>query len=201
MQSAGPEAVDLVEGIGSDEEAVRHGRSGDCARSDATACWRAGWWSAASASSSCTADRAAAGTRTRTSKAITRKWCRVSDKPIAGLLTDLKARGHARRHARGLGRRVRPHAVQRERATAAITIRGASRSGWRAAASKAARPSAPPTRSVCARSRTTVARPRHPRHDSARARPRSSCGSRIMHNGRAERPTIVSGNVIKEFFA
>ena len=42
------------------------------------------------------------------------KWCRASDKPIAGLLQDLKGSRTAEGHARSLGRRVRPHAVQRK---------------------------------------------------------------------------------------
>ena len=40
----------------------------------------------------------------------------------------------ARRHAGRVGRRVRPHAHARRAATAAITIRTASRCGWPAAA-------------------------------------------------------------------
>ena len=36
------------------------------------------------------------------------------DKPIAGLLADLKRRGLARRHAGVVGRRIRPHALCRE---------------------------------------------------------------------------------------
>ena len=55
----------------------------------------------------------------------------------------------ARSDARRLGRRVRPHADERERATAAITIRPASRCGWPAAASRAARSSARPTKWAC----------------------------------------------------
>ena len=85
--------MDLTKESEATQEALRHGRAGNRGVRHATACWRAAWWSAACASSSCTAAPAAAGTRTRTSKATTRKWCRASDKPIAGLLTDLKARG------------------------------------------------------------------------------------------------------------
>ena len=37
--------------------------------------------------------------------------CRQTDKPVAGLLKDLKARGLLDEHAGHLGRRVRPHAA------------------------------------------------------------------------------------------
>ena len=59
--------------------------------------------------------------------------CEV-DQPIAGLLTDLKARGLLEGHAGPLGRRVRPHARRRKGTTAATTIRTASPCGWPAAA-------------------------------------------------------------------
>ena len=57
------------------------------------ACWPGGWSSAASASCKSTADREAAGTPTRKSKRITAIFAAHSDKPIAGLLIDLKQRG------------------------------------------------------------------------------------------------------------
>ena len=59
------------------------------------------------------------------------------DKPIAGLLTDLKQPRHARRHAGRLDDRVRPHAGPGRRRRAAATTRRASRRGWPAAASRA----------------------------------------------------------------
>ncbi len=40
---------------------------------------------------------------------------RAVDRPIAGLLTDLRTRGPAGRHAGDLGRRIRPHATRPER--------------------------------------------------------------------------------------
>ncbi len=42
------------------------------------------------------------------------KWCRASDKPIAGLLTGPEGSRLTGRDAGGVGRRVRPHAFQRE---------------------------------------------------------------------------------------
>ncbi len=56
------------------------------------------------------------------------------DKPIAGFLTGPEIARAARRHARALGRRIRPHADRARRLTAATTIRTASRCGWPAAA-------------------------------------------------------------------
>ena len=41
------------------------------------------------------------------------KYCGSTDKPIAGLLADLKARGMLERYAGRLGRRIRPNALQR----------------------------------------------------------------------------------------
>ena len=66
--------------------------------SAATACWPGGCWSAASASCSSStaarsARRASTGTPTKTSSRTTRSRRRVMDKPVAGLLKDLKQRG------------------------------------------------------------------------------------------------------------
>ena len=85
-------------------------------------------------------------------------WRSQVDQPIAALLTDLQGARPARRDAGRLGRRVRPHAVLRRAATAATTTRTASPSGWPAAASRAARSTAPPTSSATtpSRSRCTV---------------------------------------------
>ena len=66
---------------------------GDRRRSAASACWPAGWSSAASGSSSSTAAPAASGTPTPTSRRTTPSICRAMDKPVAGLLKDLKRRG------------------------------------------------------------------------------------------------------------
>ena len=41
-----------------------------------------------------------------------RQQCRETDQACAALIQDLKQRGHARRHAGALGRRVRPHQLQ-----------------------------------------------------------------------------------------
>ena len=93
MQSAAPEAVDLSR----ETEETRRLYGLDDKTTDsawaAIVCWRAGWSSAACASCSCTAAPAASGTRTATSRATTPSYCRESDKPIAGLLKDLKRRG------------------------------------------------------------------------------------------------------------
>ena len=58
------------------------------------------------------------------------------DQPVAGLLTGPEAARAARRDAGGLGRRVRPHADDARRATAATTTPPASPCGWPAAACK-----------------------------------------------------------------
>ena len=60
---------------------------------------------------------------------------RCATRPTAALIKDLKQRGHARRHADPLGRRIRPHADGPGR-TGAIITSSASRSGSPAAASK-----------------------------------------------------------------
>ena len=62
------------------------------------------------------------------------KNAREVDQPIAGLLQRSEGARAARRHARLVGRRVRPHAGRRRAATAAITIPKASRCGSPAAA-------------------------------------------------------------------
>ena len=134
------------------------------------------------------------------------KWCKASDKPVAGLLADLKARGMLKDTLVVWGGEFgrTPFAQYRQarlrRSTAAITIPGASPCGWRAAASRAARPSAPPTRSACARWTNRI-----------------TCGiihasilyllgldhlkTTYMHNGRAERPTVTGGNLIQKLWA
>ena len=81
--------------------------------------------------------------------AQTRSCCQQTDRPVAGLLTDLKRRGLLDRtlviwggeFGRTPGRRAR---------TAATTTRTASASGWPAAASRAARCTARPTTSAIA---------------------------------------------------
>ena len=89
---------------------------------------------------------------------------RAVDQPIAGLLTDLKARGLLEIDAGRLGRRVRPHARWPRDPTAATTTPTASPSGWPAAGSRAARSTAPPTTTATTpsktRSRSTTCTPR-----------------------------------------
>ena len=98
------------------------------------ACWPAGWSSAACGSCSSTAAPAASGTPTPSIEKNHAELCRAIDKPVAGLLTDLKRRGLLDETLVDLGRRVRPHADDARRATAATTTRTASRCGWPAAA-------------------------------------------------------------------
>ena len=50
MQACAPEAVDHLIGERRDQAVVRHERSGLRALMASSACWRAGWWSAACAS-------------------------------------------------------------------------------------------------------------------------------------------------------
>ena len=63
--------------------------------------------------------------------------CPQVDKPIAGLLKDLKQRGHARRDACRLGDRVRTHARRRTRIGPRSSPVRLFRSGWRVGASSA----------------------------------------------------------------
>ena len=51
-----------------------------------------------------------------------------------------------------------------------------------------------------ARRRAPCPRPRHPRHDSASAGPEPR-ELTYLHNGRAERPTVNAGEVVKEILA
>ncbi len=61
------------------------------------ACWPGGWSSGASGSSSSTRATSTAGTPTTTSRRTTPPMCGRTDRPVAGLLTDLKRRGPVRR--------------------------------------------------------------------------------------------------------
>ena len=96
MQRHAPEAVDLDPGDRGDQGAVRPRRRADAQTSAGAACWPAGWSSAASGSSSSTpAGRTttATGTPTATSMKNHNYHAGRTDKPIAGLLKDLKRRG------------------------------------------------------------------------------------------------------------
>ena len=195
-----PEAVDLTKETEATKKLYGIDEPETTRASARTACWRAGWSSAACVSSNSIAARAAAGTRTWISKAITRKCCRASDKPIAGLLDRSEIARTAGRHAGGLGRRIRPHAVQRKGQRAAITIRGASPCGWRAAASKRGQYIGTTDeiglRAVERRSHV------HDIHASILwLLGLDHVSLTYMHNGRAERPTITDGELIKELFA
>ena len=103
----------------------------------------------------------------------------------------------ARQHARPLGRRVRPLARSASRARAATTTTSASRCGWPAAASRAARSSARPTPSACRPSRS----PYHFRDIHTTILHQLGLDQHQLtypHLGRDERLTFVEGKVIKE---
>ena len=170
---------------------------GNARPSARTACWRGGWWSAACGSSSCTAAAAAAGTRTATWKATTRKWCQASDKPIAGLLTDLKARGmledtlvvwggeFGRTPFNEKRQRPRPQSVGLHDVDG-----GRRRQGGPGT-------SAPPTRSGL----RAVEKPVHVHDLHATILycwAWTTCELTYLHNGRAERPTVNGGKLITE---
>ena len=80
--------------------------------------------------------------------------CRATDKPIAGLIRDLKQRGMLDADAGGLDQRVRPQPLVAEHHRPRSQSHAATPSGWPAAASRAASSTAPPTRSATRRSRT-----------------------------------------------
>ena len=96
MQQHAPEAVDLAQETAETQAAVRHRQAADAPTSAASACWPGGWSSAACASSRSTP----AAPTTTTTGTPTATWSRNhtnhaghTDKPIAGLLKDLKRRG------------------------------------------------------------------------------------------------------------
>ena len=88
------------------------------------------------------------------------KWCRVSDRPIAGLLTDLKSRGLLQdtlvvwggEFGRTPFSDTNSHVADVRELRPGTTIPGALRSGWPGAACAAARPSARRTRSASGQS-------------------------------------------------
>jgi uncharacterized protein (DUF1501 family) len=127
------------------------------------------------------------------------KWCRVSDKPIAGLLTDLKQRGLLKDtlvvwggefgrtpfNEKGNGRDHNPWGFTMWMAGGGVkggqTIGTTDEIGLRA-----------------------VERPAHVHDIHAsilHALGLDHIQLTFQHNGRAERPTIVGGNVITELFA
>ena len=80
--------------------------------------------------------------------------CRRTDKPVAGLLKDLKRRGLWDDTLVIWGRRVRPHADERKRRGPRSQSLGATASCSRAARSAAARPTGPPIPWDCGPRRT-----------------------------------------------
>ena len=120
------------------------------------ACWPGGWPSAASASCRSTTATASPGTRTATTTSTTRKLLPDIDRPMAALLTDLKRARPARRHARRLGRRVRPHPDLRERRRPRPQPLGLHDVAGRRRRARAAWPTAPPTSSASAPSQDKV---------------------------------------------
>ena len=93
MQSAAPEAVDLVERVGGDADALRPRRPRRRPSSAPAACWRGGWSSAASGSCSSTRATSTGWDAHDDVEKNHATMCARTDKPIAGLLTDLKRRG------------------------------------------------------------------------------------------------------------
>ena len=90
MQTSVPELTDLSRRAGSTCSSCTAPSRASRARSPPTACWPAGWPSAACASSS---SSTAAGTSTCTCPSRSRGQCRDTDQPSAALITDLKQRG------------------------------------------------------------------------------------------------------------
>ena len=85
-----PELTDLSNEPAARLRAVRPRRRASPGRSPPTACWPAGWPSAACGSSS---SSTAAGTSTPTCPKQIAGQCRDTDQPSAALITDLKQRG------------------------------------------------------------------------------------------------------------
>ena len=107
----------------------------------------------------------------RNLKADHARHARAVDKPIAGLLTDLKNARPLERHAGDLGRRVRPHAPRPERRRPRPQQQGLFDLDGRRR--RQARPLLRPDRRPRLRGRREPsARPRLARHDPAPARPR-----------------------------
>jgi len=127
------------------------------------------------------------------------KWCRASDKPISGLLTDLKARGLLKDtlvvwggefgrtpfNERGLGRDHNPWGFTIWMAG------GGAKGGQYVGATDELGMYATERRSHVNDIHATMLWALGLNHFSVT----------YMHNGRAERPTVVAGEVIKEVFA
>jgi len=127
------------------------------------------------------------------------KWCKASDKPIAGLLTDLKARGLLKDtlvvwggefgrtpfNERGLGRDHNPWGFTIWMAG------GGARGGQYVGATDELGMYAVDRRSHVNDIHATMLWALGLNHFNVT----------YMHNGRAERPTVVAGEVIKEVFA
>ena len=94
MQLSAPEVVDFSERARSTSRSSTASATRRPTTSAGNSCWPAGWRSKASASSRSATPAAAtaAGTPTATSKTHA-PLCRATDKPIAGLIRDLKQRG------------------------------------------------------------------------------------------------------------
>ena len=134
-----------------------------------------------------------------------RQQCRETDQACAALIQDLKQRGHARRHAGALGRRVRPHQLQpgeadghrlRPRPPPALLHRLGGRR--RDQAGHHLRRDRPVRLQRRHRRRP---RPRLPRHDPPPARASTTSGLTYKHQGRYYRLTDVFGKVVKGIMA
>ena len=106
MQTLGARADRSFEGAGAAPSSFTARTRRSRAPSPPIACWRAGWPSAACASSS---SSIATGTITASCPQDLPKRCKDTDQASAALITDLKAARHAGRHAGHLGRRIRTH--------------------------------------------------------------------------------------------
>ena len=96
MQQSAPEAVDFAQETTETLGALRHRPTRRPPTSAASACWPGGWSSAACGSSRSTPaapTTTTTGTPTPTSSPTTPSTPADTDKPIAGLIKDLKRRG------------------------------------------------------------------------------------------------------------
>jgi hypothetical protein len=139
-----------------------------------------------------------AGTRTATWKRTTRHDGRMIDKPIAGLLADLKrAACWNRRWWCGPRNSAAPPTARA--AMAATTIHGATRNGWRAAALKAGFTYGATDEIGLQVADKDKAVDTYDLHATVlQLLGLDHLKTTFLNNGRSERPTVVYGKVIKE---
>ena len=187
MQAEAPEAVDLASEIGRDAGPLRHGREGDRDLRPQLPAGPPPGRARRPVRPALPRRRQPSGTPTPASRRTTPALCRAMDKPVAGLLDGPQAARacSTRRWSSGAASSAARRCPRR--GTAATTTRTASPCGWPAAASRAAGPSARPTRSASTPSRTGST--------STTSTPRSSHLMGVdhtkliyRHKGRPERP-------------